>query len=40
MSLRGSLRDIEDFGVRVWLEAPSADVLPERLGVELADSKD
>ena len=40
MSLRDSLRDIEDFGVRVWPETPSADVLPERLGVVFADSED
>lgn len=40
MSLSGSLRDIEDLGVRVCPEMPSADVLPEREGVELADSED
>ena len=40
ISLSGSLRDIEDFGVRVWLETPSADDRPERVGVELADNED
>jgi len=40
MSLSGSLRDIEDLGVRVCPEKPSADDRPEREGVELADSED
>jgi len=40
MSLSGSLRDIEDLGVRVCPEMPSADVRPEREGVELADNED
>jgi hypothetical protein len=38
ISLSGSLRDIEDLGVRVCPEMPSADDRPEREGVELADS--
>src|SRR5258708_18647947 len=40
ISLRGSLRDIEDFGVRVWLEMPSADDRPERVGAGHADSEE
>jgi hypothetical protein len=40
ISLSGSLRDIEDLGVRVCPEMPSADDRPEREGVELADSKE
>jgi hypothetical protein len=40
MSLGGSLHDIEDFGVIVCPETPSADDLPERAGVGLADNKD
>ena len=37
MSLRGSLKDIEDLGVMV---CPSVDDRPERVGVELVDRED
>ena len=41
MSLKGSLKDIEeDLGVIVCREPPSADVRPEREGVEVVDRED
>ena len=40
MSLRGSLKNIEDLGVMVCPGAPSADDRPERVGVGLVDNKD
>lgn len=39
ISLSGSLRIIEDLGVRICPD-PSADDRPEREGVELADSEE
>ena len=41
MSLKGSLKDIEDdLGVMVCPDPPSADVRPDRVGVEFVDRED
>ncbi len=40
MSLRGSLKDIEDLGVMVGPGPPSVDDRPERVGVEFVDRDD